>query len=320
MNLIRDYLCELTEATRNGWQRFWFAPVDPATICLIRILTGAMLLYTHAVWTLDLEGFFGTQSRISPGFVQGYHDHFMTGDNWAWSYLNGLQTNALLWGLHVVALILLTMFMVGLFTRVTSVFAFLIAISYAHRAPGALFGLDQINTLLTMYLVVAPSGARYSLDRWWNAKKHRPVARSTMANVAIRLLQIHLCIIYLFAGVGKLQGTSWWSGTAMWLAMANYEYQSLDMTWLGRWPKLINLMTHVALAWEVSYIALIWPRMTRPIMLACAVPLHLGIGACMGMMTFGIIMLVANLAFVSPGVIQAIMQPIIARLGMHSGD
>ena len=31
----------------------------------------------------------------------------------------------------------------------------------------------------------------------------------------------------------KARGTSWWDGTAMWYAIANYEYQSMNLTWLG---------------------------------------------------------------------------------------
>ena len=39
---------------------------------------------------------------------------------------------------------------------------------------------------------------------------------------------------------------------------------------------------------------------TRPVMLLLAIPLHLGIAFCMGMVTFGVVMLIANLSFV-PG-------------------
>ena len=40
----------------HAWDRFWFSRSDPATLGVIRILAGAMLLYTHFVWMLDLEG------------------------------------------------------------------------------------------------------------------------------------------------------------------------------------------------------------------------------------------------------------------------
>jgi hypothetical protein len=113
-----------------------------------------------------------------------------------------------------------------------------------------------------------------------------------------------MCIVYLFAGFGKLLGETWWLGTAMWGALANYEYQTLDVTWLGAWPLVINALTHLVVVWEVSYSVLVWPRLTRPLVLALAVPLHLGIAFCMGMITFGLVMLIGNLAFVSPQVVR----------------
>ena len=109
-----------------------------------------------------------------------------------------------------------------------------------------------------------------------------------------------MCVIYLFAGLSKLAGPSWWDGSAIWLSFANLEYQSLDMTWMAAYPLVISFMTHLSVMWEVSYAALIWPRLTRPIWVALAIPLHLGIAICLGMITFGLIMLVGNMAFIEP--------------------
>ena len=125
-----------------------------------------------------------------------------------------------------------------------------------------------------------------------------------MTNIAIRLIQCHMCVVYLFAGLGKLLGPSWWAGTALWGAFANFEYQTLDMTWVAGHPLIVNLITQTILVWEITYIGLIWPRLTRPFMLAMAVPLHLGIAVCMGMITFGLIMIVGNMAFIPPDVVR----------------
>ncbi len=77
-------------------------------------------------------------------------------------------------------------------------------------APGHLFGLDQINMLLSMYLMVGPSGAAYSLDRRLKSRRLGaplpPAEPSMAANIAVRLIQLHLCVIYLYAGMGKLMG------------------------------------------------------------------------------------------------------------------
>ena len=83
----------------------------------------------------------------------------------------------------------------------------------------------------------------------------------------------------------------------MWRAFANLEYQSLDMTWLAWHPWLVNAMSHASVLWEVSFCVLVWQKRWRPLVLALAVVLHVGIGACLGMWTFGLIMLVGCAAF-----------------------
>lgn len=284
----------------RAWDRFLFTPADAATLGLIRILAGAMLLYTHFVWTVDLEGFFGSSPWLSNDFVFRYHD-----SEFAWSHLYWIHSSGLLWIVHLLSLVVFACLTVGFKSRITSVLAFLLTVSYAHRSAGALFGLDQINGFLALYLMIGPCGDAFSVDNWLRHRQQRrsPSPRIS-TNIAIRLMQLHLCIVYLFAGTGKLLGESWWDGTALWGAFANQEYQTVDMTWLAHSIVLVNLMTHVTLFWEIAYSALIWPRLTRPIMLILAIPLHLGIAVCMGMVTFGIIMLVANMAFLRPELVR----------------
>ncbi len=313
--MIKAYLHELYSGIRDGWNRFWFTPTDPATLGLVRIFAGSMLFYTHLVWSIDLTGFMGEQGRFSTDLVQRMHQ----GSTFAFSYLWLFDGNpAMLWFVHIAALFVLLMFTLGFYTRITSILTFIIAVSYAHRAPGALFGLDQINVMLAMYLMLGGAGEAFSLDRLltkWRYPKRVLPEISTAANVSIRLIQLHMCVIYLFAGTGKLLGETWWEGTAIWGAVANSEYQSMDMTWLASYPLLIALMTQVSLVWEMSYCVLVWPRLTRPLVILMAIPLHLGIAICMGMITFGLAMLIGNLAFVSPWIIREIEASLRQRLG-----
>ncbi len=67
-------------------------------------------------------------------------------------------------------------------------------------------------------------------------------------------------------------------------------------------------MTHVTVYWELSFCVLIWPRLTRPLVLALAIPLHLGIAFCMGMMTFGLVMLIGCLSFVPPWLVRRLIE------------
>lgn len=298
------FVREATTTASTAWNRFWFSPSDPTTLCLIRIFAGLMLFYSHFVWTLDLEAFFGERSWLSHDVIQRANQ-----DSYSWSVLSWCRRPAALWSVHVVALATFGSLMLGLWTRAASILSFVFTVSYAHRTPGALFGLDQINSLLSLYLILGPSGSRLSVDAWRMHRSGREVSVSSSgATLAIRLMQCHLCIIYLFAGLSKLQGLAWWNGFAIWGGIANQEYQTLDLTWLADWPLVINALTHLTVAFELSYCVLIWNRWTRPLMLMGAIGLHLGIVVALGMPTFGLAMLIANLAFVHPRFIRALIE------------
>lgn len=309
----------MTKAVES-WNRFWFTPEAPHTLAAIRVLTGGLLLYSHAVWGLDLAGFFGPQGRIPLDFIDLFH-----ADPAAWSMLRGWESVGAIWTFHLIGFVLFGSLFVGCFTRIAAVLSFLWEVSYVHRGAAALFGFDQILVMLTMYLMVGDSGGAYSVDAWRRRPERFPrPERSTSTNLAIRLIQVHMCIVYFFAATGKLRGDSWWEGTAVWLSLANYEYQSVDVTFLGNWPLIINAMTHVTLFWELAYGALIWPRWSRPWMLALAIPVHGGIAVCLGMITFGTVMLVGNLAFVPAATmcrwVAAIWPGKVLNRGDGSGD
>ncbi len=307
--LIDAYVCNATSAASDQWNQFWFAPADPATLCLIRVLAGAMLFYSHAIWTLDLEAFFGEQSWLTRDVVNQ-----MFADGYTWSILSWCRTSVSLWVVHLLALTTFALFTIGLWTRPVSILAFLFTVSYAYRTPGALYGLDQVNGFLSLYLMLGPSGLRYSVDAWRAKRAGRLMDRpSVTANIAVRLMQCQLCVMYLFAGLSKLQGQTWWTGLAVWGGVANQEYQTLDLTWLASWPLLVNFLTHATVAWELSYCVLIWNRWTRPLVLFGAIGIHLGIVTALGMPTFGLAMLIANVSFVGPKLVRMFFDPVTAR-------
>lgn len=207
-------------------------------------------------------------------------------------------------------------FLFGLGTRVTSVLVWFANLCYIHRDPFVLFGVDTMMNVLLLYLMVGPSGATLSLDRlitrWWRGRTGQDVdaapAPSVSAGVAYRLLQVHLCIIYFIAGISKLQGISWWQGTATWAVLANFEFAPMNrdeynavLRFLGQNQLLFDSVITGAglftLAFEIGYPFLIWKPSTRWLFLVGAIMLHGLIGLFMGLKTFSLLMLVFNMAF-----------------------
>ena len=70
LNPVFRYLADTARATAEGWDTFWFTPADPTLLGMIRVLTGLMLLYTHAVWGLVLGDFFGPRSWLSEELIR----------------------------------------------------------------------------------------------------------------------------------------------------------------------------------------------------------------------------------------------------------
>ena len=291
----------------NGWKKFWFEPQDVATVALLRILAGGMILYTHLIWSLRLEEFFGPN-----GWQPAEVVNILRSDGSFWSFW-WYVPESMMWPVHWACIAILTFFFIGLWTPVTSKLAFLIVVSYTHRAPLATYGLDQINGFLALYLALAPCGQVGSVD--WILRRRRQAkaaikrgqvpqfpksSPSPWARLATRLIQIQLCVLYTYAGLAKLKGEAWWDGSAMWMAAANLEYQSNSMLWLAWLRPVSEFLTHATIIWEVTFWATVWNKRTRPYALLAGAMMHLGIGGFMGMWTFGLVMTFAYHSFTPP--------------------
>ena len=122
---------------------------------------------------------------------------------------------------------------------------------------------------------------------------------SIAANIALRLIQCHLVVIYGMAALAKFQGPAWWEGTAIWGTLAAGEFRRFDFTWLAAYPTFLNLLTHAALAIELLYPVLIWNARLRPLLIALMIGLHAGIDLTLGLTEFGLVMIAGNIAFAS---------------------
>jgi hypothetical protein len=231
-----------------------------------------------------------------------------------WMHVTDPRWMAWVQGAFVLAAALFTL---GLGTRVTAAITWFASLNYIHRNVQIMFGADTMINIVLLYMMIGPSGAALSLDRliarWWRGwdRPLPPPTPRVSANVAIRLLQIHVCIIYLMAGLAKLQGAAWWNGNALWGVLGNYEFAPMNfalyndvMRFICRNALLLDLVVlggcYFTLAFEIGYPFLIWWPRTRWLYLGGAIILHGLIGMFMGLKTFSMIMLVLNMAFLRP--------------------
>jgi hypothetical protein len=231
---------------------------------------------------------------------------------------------------HGVVLVIFFLFTVGFCTRVTSVLAWLAAISYIHRTQQVLFGMDTMMNILLFYLMIGPSGAAMSVDRVIN--RYRAVRASlrrsgtidapttayldrpplsVTAGFACRLLQVHFCFIYMASGLSKLKGPAWWNTNAYWDTLVNPEFTLIHYRWYEslirelageRWLYGLVAAGGVAFTFvcELGLPFLVWTRL-RPYVVMMGFVLHAGIAVFMGLWIFSLLMMTMLLVYL-PGV------------------
>jgi hypothetical protein len=325
-----NYLRRLTADAAAGWNRFWFTPGDPTTLACVRIVVGLVLLYVHVTTGREVLNFIGPEGWIDAQAVREFQEvpdkffrdatpEMREANTWRplslWLWVQNPTAIVILHGVFMLAIV---SFILGYRSRLSSVIVWFGQLSYIHRSYTIWFGMDSIMSMLTLYLMFAPTGDAVSVDRLIARYRERrrarqageapgdlPVRWSWSANAVIRLIQLHMCLVYLCSGLAKLQGPAWWGGYATWTTINIPEFALVDMRWLGRmpdgvWQSLTLITTYATLAFEIAFPFIIYSRALRPLTLFMAVALHLGIGLFMGLGAFGCIMLAGCLSFVSP--------------------
>ncbi len=310
------------------WNLFWFKPTDVATLAVVRILTGLVLFYVHVTMLPFCLDAFGPDGWVD---AEAWKELSAAADPFRWSLWSLEPNSQFVVVTYISFLAAIVCMTLGFGSRWAAVAVWLGHLSFSQRGFAMCYGLDSIAAFLTLYLMIGPCGGAFSVDavlaRRRNAGRRTTTSVadfSISANVAVRCIQIHMCLVYLFAGLAKLQGSQWWSGIATYYAAMTPEMWPIefDLQWIGRHPQLVQVLANLSvlftLAYEINFVWLIWNPRLRPLLLLSAAVLHLGIGFSMGLGAFGLIMLAGCSAFVEPKSWRSFARFLVNRFGENS--
>lgn len=296
MKSVRNYFSGLSAHVGARWTHFWFEPLDLFPLSVLRIGAGLMAFYYVYSHTADLLRWFGPRGLLPIETVEQFTGGM---ENFRFSYFNFVDVPGAVWTLHIIGALVVLLFLLGLFTRVTSVLSLIVVLSYVHRAPMLTGQFEPVLTMVLFYLCLAPCGSFLSLDAWWHRRRgERVKTTSPLGTISLRLIQVHLTLFYLMMGLTKLAGQTWWAGSAVWWLIAHPESRLVDWTALHAAPYLINAWTHAIVVFELAFGVLVWNRWARPLLLVIAVPMWLLLIPITGLVSFCVMILIANLAFV----------------------
>lgn len=264
-------------APSNAWQSFWFTPVPTATLAVVRVAYGFVVVLWAASLAPDLNAFYSSSGLSGPG-PRGAARIAATA----------------VYPLLVAGAVCLTL---GFHARLAAAIVFLAVLWFQRRNPWVLNAGDRLLANLGLCVMLAPSGAALSVDRW---RRHRDAfwESPSRAPWALRLVQIQVTVLYLSTVWDKLQGQTWTDGTAVSYALRIGQLVRLDVPdGLTDSIVLVNVLTWSTLAVELAVALFVWSGRLRPWVLGCGVLLHLCIELTMTVGFLGMATLVAYLAF-----------------------
>lgn len=158
------------------------------------------------------------------------------------------------------------------------------------RTPEISDGGDNLARLLLVYLLlVLPSGA--------------PAPRSGAAsiylhNLGIVLMTGQVVLLYFTAGMAKASGEVWVNGTALYLISQVGEYSLPALRGIFKHPLVSVTASYATVVWQVTFPVGVFSRF-KLAFLALGFAFHLGIAVFMGLVTFSLIMIGAELLLIT---------------------
>ncbi len=256
-----------------------------------RIAVAAFSLFNFFLFLLDYDVLLASNGMISWEVTSA-------NSFWFEPHLQKLTSlidaELLLNGAIFIYILSLTLLGLGIKARLMAVISFGGFLLFSVHLHPYLYGVDLYQSVFLFFLCVFPSGYSLTLSR---CSLSADVFHHQQ--IAIRVIQVYLMITYFSAGLGKIQMPSWLNGEFLFLSLSDPTYQLIQLP--------INLDYHffVLSGCFVVFLEFLYPLLilipyVRSFLLLSILGMHGVIIVFMGLVPFGILLIIMNLVVWHP--------------------
>lgn len=272
----------------NRADNFWKTPQNQTTeifLPFFRIGIAFIALVDILSMYKDIRLFFSANETFIPrDFLFLYSEYF----DYLSGFYNYLEVNNLsviyykyVLIIYIVALLFVVL---GLFTRFSVLIALLAQLIIYRSFAEVGYGYDQFATISLFYCLIFPTNRSYSIDSL--LFKLKKVSEFNYAKV----IQIHLCIVYFFAGIAKALDIEWWNGISLWRSFSSIYDNNFKL------PPMFFLIFGIGtVLLETLYPILVAIKKTRFTTVALCIVMHLGIAFILKLYSFAFILILWNM-------------------------
>jgi hypothetical protein len=312
------------ERALGAWMRFWFPPASLGQLALLRIGVGLVLLFALFVASFDVQAHYSLDGWGDPLTLRG-----LDPTAWPFSVFDWFGNDFWLWVVHVLALLAALAFLLGVLPLWNGALTIVFLLSYLHRNPAVALGFDGLLLLGVFYLALTPCGRAFSVlagvgpaVRPTTPLGHPDEAPGPVwAGFPLRLLQLHLSLLYFFSGLAKLT-PEWLAGVVFWHPRVAETGLPIAYEFMAAHPQLTVFVIYGAVLFQLFFPVIVWMPRFRYAMLGVAVVVHLAVGILWGKLAFNLLLLVLDFAFVPPQHVDRVLEefvPLLERRRPPSG-
>jgi hypothetical protein len=258
-------------------------PIAPHSLGLFRCWFGVICLANILFLWPDMEMWLGADGVIAPSVTSissmepglSLYRFFSDKD----TVLELIRAFGLMGSLALV---------LGVYPRCGATMLWLAWVSIEHRNVYILNSGDTLARITLFFLIFARSDQAFSLTRWLQTKsgKIHPSEHPTIPAWPVRILQAHLCIIYISTAIWKSLGSMWMDGSAVGVVLQLGEFSRFPVPSFLATETSSKILTWMTLAIEFSFPILVWIPRYRTLTLASGIALHVGLEWIMNIQLF----------------------------------
>lgn len=291
----------------EGQVKLWATERPATTISIFRIFVGWIAFMQFLVFVPNSATFFGGENAL----VRASTAFSMPTETYPKLSLFALFNSSsqadqaaviLVWIYGAAALSL----MAGFKSKLSNLICAIILISIHARNQFVLHGGDFLMHEYLLFLLLANSGGKFSVDAWLAKRFNKRHSDRTLP-VAENLVRFQLVILYYQAFLVKCVHQEWTSGVAVYYVSRLEEFQRLALPGIFYSLEMSKFLSMFTLTVEFALFTLIFIKPLRYWILLLGVCLHIGLDVMLNIPYFQLAVLAGYICWVPPEDLEKVL-------------
>lgn len=266
-------------------------------VTIFRIIMGILILKDFISYFFNRHFLFPNKGIVSYETYLNIVKYY----NIDWLYIDfNKERNVILF--CVLGILFSVTFLLGVFTRLSSITLFFLLFIFKIRNIYLLDGADNVISVILPFFVFLDSYSLVGFYEKFSRKikdRFSPFLHITSKWFSIAMM-LQICIIYFFASLHKLQGTVWIDGTALYYVLNSDDFSASSLNAIITSSAVfVKFFTWFAIAFQLSFPFLVSFKKTKYPILLLGVFFHIGIFILMRIDNFSLIMLACYAIFLT---------------------